>query len=383
MNIVFLDCTQNLGYQFSAGNTKVEMLAKGLKAQGDTVSVINGLEGSRNIKSIESKSYGDIKEVITYPARKYGAVLSFLNLPQLWKDLKRLRRENCKNILIIELQYIHIYHIYHFIAHQLGYKVVAISQEWLPTVKRRYWLQNVSAKLYAKTFGYGIDGIMPISEYIIKRIGKFKKPYIKTPILADYTTCTVEKELVKEQTFLYCAFAGYFRVIKFILDAYGLYISTTENPYSLTLVITGNAQQITEIEKYITLKGLGDKVVMKSRLPYSELLHAFRTSSALLIPLDPNFEQDEARFSQKIAEYLSSGTPIISNRVGEIKYYFKDRDTIILTEYSLEGFSEAFCWVQKNPDLANTIGCNGFELGKLEFNCLDFGKKLHDFFLAL
>lgn len=381
MNVVFLDCTQNLGYQFSAGNTKVEMLALALKSQGDKIYVINELDGCSKISKRETLVLPNIEEVITYPITAGGAFCSFLNIPLLFKDLKRLYNPNEKNILILESQYIHIYYLYVLIGQCLGYKIAVISHEWLPTVKRKYWVQNISAALYAKTFGYGINGILPISEYIIDKTKHFKKPYLKTPILASFP-----KEIAKVQKgnyFLYCVYADYYRVISLLLDGYKKYYIQSHNSYNLILVLSGTDTQIQRIKDYILSEELESKVIILTKLPYSELLSHFSSSKALIIPLDPNHVQDTARFSQKIAEYLSSGTPIISNNVGEIKNYFTDRENIILSEFSAEGFAKAFTWVQTHPEASEKIGINGFNLGKDKFDALNFGADLHQFLQSI
>lgn len=377
MNIVFLDCTQNLGYNFSAGNSKVEMLAKGLKAQGNSIHVINGLVGYSMINKTERLETNTIDTIITYPRRRFSKILSFLNLSNIRTDLKNLYNLKEKNILIIEQQYIHIYNLYIHLAHSLGYRVVVISQEWLPTIKRKLWIQNLTSSLYAKTFGKHVDAILPISEFIINKIKHFNKPYLKVPILADYPDETPEED--KINTFLYCVYANYFRVISFIIDSFSLYYNTVDNPYSLTLILTGSPIQIERVKKYIDEKRLTDAIIIKTKLPYPNLIKAFKSARALLIPLNPDFEQDKARFSQKIAEYLSSATPIISNNVGEIEYYFTNNKNIILSDYSIGGFANTFKWVQDNPDIASQIGLEGFNLGKQEFNCIKFGEKLDNF----
>lgn len=381
MNVVFLDCTQNLGYQFSAGNTKVEMLALGLREQGDNVSVINGLDGYEKILERTFKTMPDIGQIITYPLRKGGVVYSFMNLPLLFHDLKNLYNSKNKNILVLESQYIHIYHLYVLLGRFLGYKIVVISQEWLPTVKRKYWIQNVSAAFYSKTFGFDVHGILPISEYIIRRIKRFKKPYLKTPILAKFPNEIAKAK--KGNYFLYCVYADYYRIITSLLSGYKKYCFLHTNSYNMILVLTGSDFQIQRVYNYIHSENMGDKVIIKTKLPYSELLSHFRSARALIIPLDPNHIQDEARFSQKIAEYLSSGVPIISNKVGEVKNYFTDKENIILTEYSSDGFANAFTWVQSHPKEAERIGVKGFTLGLENFNALKFGCDLHQFFLSL
>ena len=113
------------------------------------------------------------------------------------------------------------------------------------------------------------------------------------------------------------------------------------------------------------------------------LMDLYANALALIIPLDPGNIQDEARFSQKIAEYLSSGSPIISNNVGEIRYYFKDKENIILCDYDIDGFVEVFKWVTRNPDKAKQIGVNGLNLKKKEFDYRELGDRLHKFMQSL
>ena len=71
-----------------------------------------------------------------------------------------------------------------------------------------------------------VDGILPISEYIINKIRHFNKPYIKVPVLADFDesdNLEAEQRCAEEKSFfLYCVYAAYTRVIYFIIDAYAI-----------------------------------------------------------------------------------------------------------------------------------------------------------------
>ncbi len=145
------------------------------------------------------------------------------------------------------------------------------------------------------------------------------------------------------------------------------------------MVLNGPDNYRENIVKYIEEKELSERIVIKSKLPYKELINEYLNAKALLIPLDPNYEQDEARFSQKIAEYLSSKSPIITNNVGEIKYYFND-DEIIRCEFNDESFAKTFTWVEKNGKKAKEIGLKGYERGLKEFDYRNLGKGMYEFF---
>ena len=226
-----------------------------------------------------------------------------------------------------------------------------------------------------------VDCILPISEFIIEHIQHFKKPYLKIPIIAEYDDLSI-KNIIKRDFFLYCVYAAYTRVIYKIIDAFSLF-HENEKKIKLILILSGTSQQISIIQNYIHQKGLEDSIDILHNIPYHQLFRLYQEALGLIIPLDPNSIQDHARFSQKIAEYLSSGTPIISNNVGEIKYYFKDKQNIILCEYSTKGFAQVFSWIKNNPTKAKEIGISGYLTGLKQFNYKIICEKFNVFLKSL
>ena len=166
-----------------------------------------------------------------------------------------------------------------------------------------------------------------------------------------------------------------------ILNAYKIY-NNANGKLKLTLILNGPQNRLDDIQDEINKMNMQEYVIIKTRLPYNELLNEYATAAALIIPLDPECEQDEARFSQKIAEYLSSKSPIVTNNVGEIKYYFND-DEVIKCEYSEESFARTFCWIENNMERCHEIGINGYKKGKKEFDYKMKGEEMNHFFASL
>ena len=379
-NVIFLGCTQGYGYSFSACNTKVGFMASGLLLCGDTCFIHNGTSGKPGLSTPEYIRADDGLEVINYPYIKNWLWSSFANYKRLVSDLKSLHSQEANNIVVLEAPYLPIYWMYMSAAKKASYKVVVISHEWLATFRNKNLFSRFINHIYSGVFGYGVDAILPISEYIIARIKHFRKPYLKVPIEADFSK---RPELTERQPyFLYCVSSEYVRVITMILEAYKSYISKS-GKYGLTLVLSGSEQSMARVYNVIARLSLSAEVCVKSRLPYNELISLYNQSSGLIIPLNPDYEQDKARFSQKIAEYLSSGTPIISNDVGEVHTYFKDRENIILCPYSSDGFSSSFTWVEEHQYEARQIGYNGYELGRDNFDFRICGQQLHSFLTEL
>lgn len=375
-NIVFLGCTNSYGYVFSACNTKVEFMAKGLSRQGDICYIHNGTSEKRGLSVPQYVELNGIGTLVDYPTKGPWYVSPFRNNALLISDLKKWYCRDRMNWVIVEAPYLPFYYLNILAAHQAGYKVAVISHEWLGTFLNRNHVKRWINHLYSQVFGYSVDAILPISEYIIKRIQKFKKPYLKIPVEADFTTNPVPTN--KALFFVYCVSAEYIRVIRTVIKGFKDFVVQCSE-FHLILVLSGCQNAIDVVCSMVADMGLSECVKIRHRIPYDELLYLNQTASGLVVPLNPDYEQDKARFSQKIAEYLASGTAVISNDVGEVKTYFKDRVNIILDDYSSSGFCRSFEWIAANPDKAVKIGLKGFELGRDRFDYRLCGKQLHDF----
>lgn len=376
MKVVFLGCTFEYGFGFGANITKVNYMAKGLTEAGATCVIHNGIVGTTKIEADQCVEYNGFK-VTTYKQQGSQHLSWIKNLSKVYRYLKQEREKGKRNIAIVELDVYHIMLAYYIMLKLLGYKIVTISHEWGPIIENLKKIRIFSHKLFANTFGWFSDGILPISEYIIEKIKHFNKPYFKLPIMTDFQE-TPEYTPLSEKNFVYCASCSYFRIIKLIIDSYKIYIDNG-GKIGLTLILSGKDDKIKQVRNYISSNNLVNNIKIKSKLPYTELLNEYANASALLIPLNPDCVQDIARFSQKIAEYLSSHTPIITNDVGEIKYYFTEK-SIIKCHYSKESFAQSLLWVEQNPDTAKKIGENGYQIGVKEFDYRKLSRSMYQFF---
>lgn len=385
MNIVFLGCTQNYGYNFSAANTKTELLARGLNEQGCSCTIINSVIGKK-LSSNQECINKEFCKVFSFKKHGNQFISWIYNTIPLFKLLKTVKRTD-GNILVLEFPDFHLFLLYVFLGWLLHYHIAVIAHEWGPTVKGIHPLRKPSTWLYSKTFGYLVDGILPISEYIIEKTRHFKKPYIKVPVLADFNMLSgidIESKRNVADFFLYCVYAAYTRVIFKVIDAFAKSKANVNFEDKLVLVLAGSDAQVKKVADYIVAKKMEHEILIKRKLPYKELLRLYSDAIALIIPLDPDSEQDKARFSQKIAEYTSSKTPIITNWVGEIPYYFhQGKDVVIAQDYSEKGFSDVFLWCLSHKQELLEIGYQGYQIGKENFNYKKMGIELFNFFKTL
>jgi glycosyltransferase involved in cell wall biosynthesis len=238
--------------------------------------------------------------------------------------------------------------------------------------------KRINAKLFDKYASSLSDGVFPISEFLINQIRKTspKKNYLKIPVLTDFSRYSGIKKKNDQKYFLFCGYAGYKEIILFIIDSFEL---LNNNLSLLYLVINGSENDMEEIKKYIKTKKQREKIKVFTRLSQKELFTYYKNSIALLIPLRPTF-QDIARFPHKTGEYLASGNPVISTNYGEIKYYFRDKENMLLADsYDINLFAEKMQFVIDNPAEAKKIGLEGKNIAIKLFDYRYKAKEIDDF----
>lgn len=242
--------------------------------------------------------------------------------------------------------------------------------------RNKNWLK-FNDFLFDKYFMFFVDGVIPISEYLVKHIKERKElPMIKIPPIVDFNLFSEVIEKKGNRNFLYVGSANYLRAIRIILKGFELVKS---NDYFLYMVIHGHGTNkiINEIHRHPKK----DLIRIYSGLEYKDLIRLYKEANALIVPLTNNV-QDCARFPNKISEYLASSNPIITTNVGEIKIYFKDeQNALVADKDSPELIAEKMKFIINFPEKAKIIGRNGYNTGLKYFDSNSYRKKLMDFVL--
>lgn len=381
MKVIFSNCTQCYPFKYSASNTKMEFMSRGMISEGIDITVINDIIGNKGYTSLETGVERKIKYYI-FPRKQkiiYGYLLNFI---RLFTILRKEKKKNEKNILFCG-GILPTFITQLIIGKILGYKCVFLIQEWNLAFENKEFINKISSWAACKLYGYLLDGIIPISHFLWDKMKHFKKPMIIVPILSDYSLKANQEYQNKTfNHFAYCAGASYYRVIKTMMDAYKIFLEQG-GKQKMILIISGRDSDINIIKDYIFSIGLTNHVTLKTQIPYEELIKIYQTALALIIPLDPNSIADKARFSQKIAEYVSTKRPIITSNVGEIPYYFINKKNAIITDYTSKAYAQAMLDLAEDIDFANQIGTNGYIIGKNNFAYQLYGKKLKDYFTKL
>ncbi len=245
------------------------------------------------------------------------------------------------------------------------------------------YLDRINDELLDKKSFKHVSGVITISNQLIEQVRKYtpKKPCFIIPPIVDfeaYDTIPVRQQDAK--CFLFCGSVAYKEIIDFIIDSFKL-IEKNIHDAKIQLIINGSNDDIEDYRKQVELDQLEEKILIQTGLSNEELIQAYKSAYALMIPLR-NTQQDIARFPQKIAEYCASKRPIITTPFGEIINYLDQQSAFYCEDYNISLYSEMILHVYENEDLANFVGENSYNAGRKYFNYKSYSNSLLDFVLV-
>lgn len=381
MNVVI---SSDSGYpsKYTAGNVKSDFIIRGLKEAGADVLFIDTLWGTEGVKKMTTGISPTGVPYISFP-RKHGIMSIFYNFHLYCKVIKQRKEVGGPNVFIDAplISFINI--ICFLITKFYGYKIALLSHEFYQSINQKSKLSRFNVWANDCVVPRFVDCIHPISHFLLEYNKRFRKPMTIIPILADYSNVDVSDMVhVNEPYFAFCGSALYFLRNTVLVESFKLLHSKYPSiKFKIVLGQLGN--QRGQIDALINEYNLSDNIMLFSGLPQDDLYNIYKNAVGLLIPLNPNSLQDIARFSQKIAEYVACGRPIITSPIGEIPYYFQNKVNAMVVDYTPNAYAEAMFELLLDRSLADELGRKGFATGVKEFDYMKIGGQLFNFYTSL
>ena len=230
---------------------------------------------------------------------------------------------------------------------------------------------------------WGAAGVICISSFLEgwvqqenRRTGRNARS-LYVPILVDVNEISPSSAMPVNQSVLFAGSPAYDETLRFLLAAMeGVWAKYPD----CQLAITGGA---TEDTLGPLAKGRSGRIRYSGFVERSVLLREYSAASVLAIPLFDDV-RSHARFPTKLGEYLASGRPVVTNRVGEIPRFLEDGVSASVTvPGDVAAFADAICRVLESPSSAMAMGQNGRLVAEREFHYANFGTKLCEFFATL
>ena len=377
-----------ISYSFNALNTKCYYMAKILKSYGLNVTILSSIYYH---PEPFGKKVGRYKGIKYYLPSVYPKAASIIK--QAYYKLAHTWRVTC---FLIYLK--HKWGKIHFIFDDNSTPFpFLLLLKWLGVIDLIFNLEewplahNISykRKMYSHFFTVcalkNCKKIVCVSSYLIAQAIKYNKKsrVFKLPALTEFNELNCDTSInadgKHEMTrFLYCGHVGYSEVIDTIIDAFENICRLRKNvKVELLLILHGNELKLQKISDYVSR--LEYPIKIKSNLSESDLFTEYSQASVLLAPLRLSV-QDQARFPQKIAEYVSLSKPIITTFVGDIGLYFEsDKSAIFIDDFSVAELEKKMNYSIDNNEKIVGIGVEGNAVGRKHFNYKKYITKFGDF----
>ena len=299
-------------------------------------------------------------------------VLSLLKEP--FAILKSHRKEKIDWLHLYTGHYIDFV-IYRVIAKLIGAKIVYEYVEYRSEKSTRNLYHKVNSYLCDFHGAKLWDACIVISNFLRDNALKVnpKLPIIKVTPIGDFNLFEANDMSIdiSDEYVMFCGHSGYFDVVKFIIDSYNL--SKIHRTKKLLLVLGGSQSQVQRVRDY------DNNCIIKSRLPYDELIALYKHAYALMIPLRNTIE-DIARFPNKICEYTAAHGLIITTNNGEMEYYFKNGDNaVVAEECSVSAIAQCLDEIAGGKYDIGKIRDNSYKTGIENFSIDAYKNKLYNF----
>ncbi|WP_319526442.1 glycosyltransferase family 4 protein [uncultured Desulfosarcina sp.] len=394
-NLIILSESSSFPWGMAASN-RVRNLAKVLLKENWDVEYA-GLRGADIPKDKKTKfsSIGKIDNIpFIYPGgftvrsnswwfRRIDDILGFFGIFIFFIFKKIKRKVEC---VIIYSRSTNVVKFWSHFLHLLNIPVILELCEWPLAIAETSGKGHKNASHFCEDVVPLVDAVLPISSYIsheVYRISLKKNVYIPSfqiPILIDNVYHTSrDSNFSSDKFLLYCGSIAYMDIAKIVVDI--IYELKKRNIH-IPIKFTGREDnaRITELKLYAKNRGVLSLFEFTGFLDENDLFNLMRKATCLLAPLPENL-QSQSRFPTKIGYYLASGTPILTNAVGDVKHYLKDKiNAFIVENCDSRQFAAKIETILNDQELSKNVGLFGKDLAFEKFHyrcaCLGLGEFL-------
>lgn len=264
----------------------------------------------------------------------------------------------------------------------LGIRTVVDLCEWMPAMDH---------PSRANRWGYEsgmvfklCDAVIPISRMLEARVQEVTRKAPASFYLSNLIDpVEFESRASSPESRPYILWAGlmdqYLPTVRFVLSAFSLVRRTHPE---LHLVLCGGASAETQALVLQAARDMGipaESVTLPGFVSRPDLLAYYAGALALLVPLEDD-ERSRARFPFKLGEYLLTGRPVVSTRIGDIPHYLEHgRSAMLATAEDRTSFAECIETLLDDPELAREIGNAGAAVAYSRFDYRVRGPEIASF----
>lgn len=214
---------------------------------------------------------------------------------------------------------------------------------------------------YLKYFYNLFNGLLVITqklEYLFRHELKYNKPVIVMPMIVDVDRFEYKPDFNNNCIVFSGELDDQKEGISLLIRSFSEVLKKHPDHF---LHLFGKAPddiQGIRFNKIISELQIEKNVIMNGYKIQNEMT-GILMSAKMFVFSRPESLQATYGFSTKLGEYLATGKPVVTTRVGEIEKFLTDRKNAFICEYNITSITEKICEVIENYDFALKVGYAG------------------------
>jgi glycosyltransferase involved in cell wall biosynthesis len=150
-----------------------------------------------------------------------------------------------------------------------------------------------------------------------------------------------------------------------------------------SLLIVGEGEARQELLDLTIQLNLQRRVIFAGGVPHADVPHYLAAADVLALPLRDN-TFNKARFPNRIAEYMASGKPIVTNKVGIAAELFRNNyNAIVVDSDNPRSFADGILELLRDEKKARRLGTRAKEYSWQNLTWVKIAEKVENFYFEL
>ncbi len=240
--------------------------------------------------------------------------------------------------------------------------------------KLLYFIEYYQLKYFDKYF----DGIIVLSHYIKNLCIKNSVSQNKILIIPHFIKINKKFNTTEKSKSFVIGYCGTITIENGIIDLLKAFKKIPTEISDIELIIIGELSD--KVNREIIIQHLNSpRIRFTGKLSTDQVEFTIRQCSVLVNPRKSSVLA-ESGFPTKLGEYFSTGIPVITTKVGDLPYYFKDKaEVVFATPDCPDSILDAILFVYNHKSDAEKIGLNGFNWASEQLDHIKNSEKLINF----
>jgi len=239
------------------------------------------------------------------------------------------------------------------------------------------WPKYFFYAMQYKHFDRHLNGVIVLSRYLYGLCIKNRVKKEKVMLIPHFIDLNLKnKKIPTNDVEDIICFCGTPSISNGIIDLVQAFAIVSKYRRNTKLLIIGKIPG----DVFPEIKKLNDKSIHLTGYLKKDAIEPMMRSSSILVNPRQSGVWADAGFPTKLGEYFATKRPVVATRVGDLAYYFNDKEELVFAEpNNPRSLADAILFLLENKEKGNQIGLNGFNWASNNLDYIKNSQKLIEF----